>query len=80
VLVCAPAGFGKTALLADRACGGGRLVAWLSLDSGDSDPARFCGLLLLPWLRAHLAVYAIWRAVAQRRPFLCPECGAAVSL
>jgi hypothetical protein len=23
-------------------------------------------------------VYAIWRAVAQRRPFLCPECGAAV--
>jgi ABC-2 type transport system ATP-binding protein len=22
--------------------------------------------------------YAIWRAVAQRRPFLCPECGAAV--
>ena len=23
-------------------------------------------------------VYAIRRAVAQRRPFLCPECGAAV--
>ncbi len=23
-------------------------------------------------------VYAIWRALAQRRPFLCPECGAAV--
>jgi hypothetical protein len=23
-------------------------------------------------------VYAIWRAVAQRRPFLCPECRAAV--
>ena len=23
-------------------------------------------------------VYAIWRAVARRRPFLCPECGAAV--
>jgi hypothetical protein len=22
--------------------------------------------------------YAIWRAVAQRRPFHCPECGAAV--
>jgi LuxR family maltose regulon positive regulatory protein len=41
VLVCAPAGFGKTVLLADWARGGGRLVAWLSLDSGDSDPARF---------------------------------------
>jgi LuxR family maltose regulon positive regulatory protein len=41
VLVCAPAGFGKTALLAGWARGGGRPVAWLSLDDGDSDPARF---------------------------------------
>ena len=41
VLVCAPAGFGKTALLADWARGGGRQVAWLGLDDGDSDPARF---------------------------------------
>ena len=40
VLVCAPAGFGKTALLADWARGGGRPVAWLGLDGGDSDPAR----------------------------------------
>ena len=30
VLVCAPAGFGKTALLADWARGGGRPVAWLA--------------------------------------------------
>jgi LuxR family maltose regulon positive regulatory protein len=41
VLVCAPAGFGKTAVLADWARGGGRPVAWLGLDGGDSDPARF---------------------------------------
>jgi LuxR family transcriptional regulator, maltose regulon positive regulatory protein len=41
VLVCAPAGFGKTALLADWARGGGWPVAWLGLDAGDSDPARF---------------------------------------
>ena len=41
VLVCAPAGFGKTALLADWARRGGRPVAWLSLDAGDNDPARF---------------------------------------
>ncbi|HJP74748.1 MAG TPA: helix-turn-helix transcriptional regulator, partial [Pseudonocardiaceae bacterium] len=41
VLVCAPAGFGKTALLADWARGGERAVAWLGLDGGDSDPARF---------------------------------------
>ena len=41
VLVCAPAGFGKTTLLADWARGGGRPVAWLSLDAADNDPARF---------------------------------------
>jgi LuxR family maltose regulon positive regulatory protein len=41
VLVCAPAGFGKTALLADWARSAGRPVAWLGLDGGDSDPVRF---------------------------------------
>jgi len=41
VLICAPAGSGKTALLADWARNGGRPVAWLGLDAGDSDPARF---------------------------------------
>jgi LuxR family maltose regulon positive regulatory protein len=40
-LVCAPAGFGKTALLADWARSGNHPVAWLSLDAGDNDPARF---------------------------------------
>ncbi len=41
LLVCAPAGFGKTALLADWVRRGGRPAGWLSLDAGDSDPARF---------------------------------------
>jgi LuxR family maltose regulon positive regulatory protein len=41
VLVCAPAGFGKTALLGDWAGQRRRAVAWLSLDEGDNDPARF---------------------------------------
>ena len=41
VLACAPAGYGKTALLADWARRGTRAVAWLSLDTADNDPARF---------------------------------------
>jgi LuxR family transcriptional regulator, maltose regulon positive regulatory protein len=41
VLVCTPAGFGKTTLLGDWARHSGRAAAWLSLDAGDNDPARF---------------------------------------
>jgi LuxR family maltose regulon positive regulatory protein len=42
--VSAPAGFGKTTLLAEWlavAAAGGRSVAWLSLDQRDNDPALF---------------------------------------
>jgi len=41
VLVCAPAGYGKTELLAECARNGRHRAAWLSLDEGDNDPARF---------------------------------------
>ena len=41
ILVCAPAGSGKTALLDDWAPSGRRPAAWLSLDDGDNDPVRF---------------------------------------
>ena len=41
MLVCAPAGYGKTILLADWARSGQQPAAWLSLDIGDNDPARF---------------------------------------
>jgi LuxR family maltose regulon positive regulatory protein len=45
-LVVAPAGFGKTALVSAWVAGCGRRVAWLSLDAGDSDPARFLAYLV----------------------------------
>jgi LuxR family maltose regulon positive regulatory protein len=41
VLVCAPAGYGKTVLLAEWVRRSQRPAAWLSLDAGDNDPARF---------------------------------------
>ena len=41
ILVCAPAGYGKTVLLADWVRSGQRPAAWLSLDAADNDPARF---------------------------------------
>lgn len=40
-LISASAGFGKTTLVSDWLAGCARPVAWLSLDDGDNDPARF---------------------------------------
>jgi LuxR family transcriptional regulator, maltose regulon positive regulatory protein len=57
-LVCAPAGFGKTALLADWARRDPRPVAWLSLYDADNDPARF-------WRHAATALDKLRPGVAQ---------------
>src|SRR6266702_558594 len=66
VLVCAPAGFGKTALAADWARSGDRRVAWLSLDAGDNDPARF-------WRHAVAALDQAHPGIAERSaPMLGP--------
>ncbi len=40
-LISASAGFGKTTLVSEWAASCGQPVAWLSLDKGDNDPARF---------------------------------------
>ncbi|HZG68970.1 MAG TPA: hypothetical protein VEZ12_19695 [Herpetosiphonaceae bacterium] len=45
-LVSAPAGFGKTTLVSAWVVGCGRPAAWLSLDQGDDDPARFLTYLV----------------------------------
>src|SRR5690348_8449883 len=45
-LISAPAGFGKTTLISEWLAGGPRPIAWLSLDEGENDPARFLTYLV----------------------------------
>jgi LuxR family maltose regulon positive regulatory protein len=59
VLVCTPAGFGKTSLLGDWVRHRRRPVAWLSLDPGDNDPARF-------WRHVAVALDGVRPGVAER--------------
>jgi LuxR family transcriptional regulator, maltose regulon positive regulatory protein len=58
-LICAPAGFGKTSLLADWSQRRERRVGWLSLDAGDNDPVRF-------WRHAVAALDRARPGVAER--------------
>ncbi len=46
ILISAPAGFGKTTLVSEWVEGIERPAAWLSLDEGDNDPARFLTYLV----------------------------------
>jgi len=59
ILVSAPAGFGKTALLADWIRREGRPAGWLSLDAGDNDPARF-------WRHAAAALDRVFPGIGDR--------------
>ena len=45
-LVSAPAGFGKSTLVAEWVAECGLPVAWLSLDEGDAEPTRFLAYLV----------------------------------
>src|SRR6266852_6743898 len=46
ILISAPAGFGKTTLVSAWVEGIERPTAWLSLDEGENDPARFLTYLV----------------------------------
>ena len=66
VLVCAPAGYGKTTLLADLVQRGEHPVAWLCLDPADNDPARF-------WRHAVAALDGVCPGIGERvAPLLGP--------
>jgi LuxR family maltose regulon positive regulatory protein len=70
VLVRAPAGFGKTSLLAAWASAQHRPLAWLSLDEGDNDPARF-------WRYAAAALDRVRPGISGRITPLLPPAAAA---
>ena len=66
VLACAPAGYGKTVLLAEWVRRGRHPVAWLSLDVGDNDPVRF-------WRHAVAALDRVRPGISERMsPLLGP--------
>jgi len=66
VLVCAPAGYGKTTLLAEWIQRGEHPVAWLCLDPADNDPARF-------WRHALAALDGVCPGIGERvGPLLGP--------
>ena len=59
VLIAAPAGFGKTTLLAEWLATrpeGERLTAWVSLDQSDNDPTRF-------WSYVIAALQRLWTGI-----------------
>ena len=53
VLISAPAGYGKTTLLAQWARASTLQVAWLSFGEEDNDPDRFLRYLLAAWETVH---------------------------
>jgi LuxR family maltose regulon positive regulatory protein len=56
-VLSAPAGFGKTSLLGEWAEAAGHgAIAWVSLDSGDNDPARFWTYVLAALQRLDPAI------------------------
>ncbi|HDQ70598.1 MAG TPA: helix-turn-helix transcriptional regulator, partial [Chloroflexi bacterium] len=55
-LITAPAGFGKTTLVASCVAGCGMPVAWLSLDKDDNQPGRFLRYLVAALREADPAI------------------------
>jgi LuxR family maltose regulon positive regulatory protein len=56
ILVCAPAGYGKTTLVSQAAAADDGRLAWFSLDERDNDPGRFVAYLVGAILRLDPAI------------------------
>jgi LuxR family maltose regulon positive regulatory protein len=72
-LICAPAGFGKSTLLADWSQRTPYAVAWLSLDDGDNDPARFWGYIVAALQTIDVALGHATLALLQSPNLLSPD-------
>ncbi len=59
-LISAPAGFGKTTLVIEWAENIDRPIAWLTLDEGDNDPARF-------WAYFIAALQTIYKGIGEAK-------------
>jgi len=66
VAITAPAGYGKSALLAEWAGAESRRVAWVSLDRFDDDPAALLASLAAAYCRAGLGSAGLVAEVAER--------------
>jgi LuxR family maltose regulon positive regulatory protein len=72
-LLSAPAGFGKTVLLSEWINASQRLVAWVSLDEGDHDPARFWSHVIaaLQTLTPNIGAIALNTFQSPQKPVPC---------
>ncbi len=78
ILVCAPAGYGKTTLLSEWAHSlvkGGTAAAWYSLDPGDDDPIPFAAYLIASFLEALGPVPALTQLAQRLRASPEPDLG-----
>ena len=69
-LVSAPPGFGKTTVIREWVGSAGRRVAWLSVDEGDNEPARFIRYVIAALAQAD---DRLARALLQPSPSASPQ-------
>ncbi|CAG1013830.1 serine/threonine-protein kinase PknK [Anaerolineales bacterium] len=72
-VISAPAGFGKTTLLAEWIAQTSLPVAWLSLDNGDNDPYRFLSYLVSALESVHEGIGIEARQIMQSMQLVPPH-------